>query len=175
MAEKSTRIADGATGNFIAMRDAFEPDSGSNARVIERVDFASGKFVSPIGNAARGNSNPITVIDSLDLTNLPADLTNNLLVVGDKSLLCVAVEQTVTGGGVIITPLLYDNAVTPCLVGLLIPKQFTQLYAFRRGAGSGNFVLNAQAWDVFGAHKIGLHITAITGTSNGIKVWGWVI
>ena len=30
-------------------------------------------------------------------------------------------------------------------------------------------------WDVFGAYKIGLHITAITGTSNGVKVWGWVI
>ena len=56
MAEKSIRIADDASGPYVALRDAYETDSGANARIIERVDFASGKFATPIGNAQRGNS-----------------------------------------------------------------------------------------------------------------------
>ena len=56
MPEKSVRIANAASGSYVAMRDAYATDDSANARVIERVDFASGKFASPIGNATRGNS-----------------------------------------------------------------------------------------------------------------------
>jgi hypothetical protein len=175
MAEKSIRLADAASGLRMATRDAFETDDGANPRVIERVDFASGKFVSPIGDAKRGNSAAISAADTLDLTSLPSDLTSNLIVVGDKGLLVVAAEQSVSGGSVVVTPILYDNEASPGIVTLLPPKTYIQPYAFRRGASSGNYVLPAQAWDVFGAYKIGLHITAITGTSNAVKLWGWVI
>ena len=174
MAEKAIRIADDETGLFLATRDAFETD-GTNSRVIERVDFASGKFTTPIGDATRGDSAAIEAADTFDLTNLPADLTGNLLVVGDKSMLCVAVEQITSAGTVTITPILYDNEATPGVVGVLAPKTFTQPYAFRRGSASGNYVLPIQTWDVAGAHKIGLHISAITGVSNGAKAWGWVL
>lgn len=174
MAEKSIRIADAASGSYMATRDAFETD-GSNARVIERVDFAGGKFVTPIGNATRGHSAMISAAETFDLTNLPADLTGNLITVGDKSLLCVAVEQSVSGGTCTITPILYDNEATPGIVGILIPKTFTQPYAFRRGASSGNYVLPVLSWDVLGAYKIGLHVSAFTGTSNTAKAWGWVV
>lgn len=175
MAEKSIRIADAASGLRMAARDAFENDNSDNARVIERVDFASGKFASPIGNATRGNSSMINAAETFDLTNLPADLTSNLITVGDKSLLCVAVEQSVSGGTVTVTPILYDNQGTPAIVGILEPKTFVQPYAFRRGTSSGNFVLPVKSWDVLGAHKIGLHFSAFTGTSNTFKAWGWVI
>jgi len=175
MAEKSIRIADAESGLRMAMRDAYEVDNEFNARVIERVDFASGKFTSPIGNATRGHSAMIGTADTLDLTALPADLTGNLITVGDRSMLCVAVEQSVSAGTVTVTPILYDNESTPGIVGILPPKTFTQPYAFRRGASSGNYVLPIQTWDVSGAHKIGLHISGITGTSNTCKAWGWVI
>lgn len=174
MAEKSIRIADAASGSYMATRDAFETD-GTNARVIERVDFAGGKFATPIGNATRGNSAAINAAESLDLTNLPADLTGNLIVVGDKSMLCVKVEQSVSGGTATITPILYDNEATPGVVCLLPPKTFTQPYAFRRGASSGDYVLPTLSWDVSGAYKIGLHVSALTGAANAIKAWGWVI
>ena len=159
----------------MAARDAFENDGSGNARVVERVDFASGKFASPIGNAKRGSGGAITAVDTFDLTALPADLTGNLIIVGDKSLLCVSVGQIVTGGTVNITPIIYDNEATPGIVGILGPKVFTQPYAFRRGASSGNYMLPIATWDVCGAYKIGLHISGVTGTNNGVQVWEWVI
>lgn len=175
MAEQSIRIADAASGLRMAARDAFENDGSGNARVVERVDFASGKFTTPIGNATRGNSSLITVVDTLDLTNLPADLTDNMIIVGDKSTLCVASEQSVSGGTVIVTPIVYDNEVAPSIVTILDPKLFTQPYAFRRGSASGNYVLPVKWWDAAGAHKIGLHITVLSGSGNGVKLWGWVL
>lgn len=175
MAEKATRIADGATGNRIATRDAFEVDAEANPRTIELVDFASRKFASPVGNAVRGNSTLISGADSLDLTAPPAELTTNLLTVGDKSVLCVAAEQSVSGGTVTVTPILFDNEATPHVVGVLPSMVFTQPYAFRRGSGSGNYVLPVQMRDAAGAHRIGLHVTALTGTSNGARVYGWLL
>jgi hypothetical protein len=96
MAEKSIRLADATSGIRMATRDAFETDDSSNPRVIERVDLASGKVASPIGEAKRGNSAAISAADTLDLTSLLSDLTTNLIVVGDKGLLVVAAEQSVS-------------------------------------------------------------------------------
>lgn len=175
MAEKSIRIADAASGLRIATRDAFENDDSSNARVVERVDLASGKFASPMTSYVRGASTMVSAAESFDLTSLPSDLTSNLITVGDKSMLCVSVEQSVSGGTVTVTPILYDNEATPNVVGVLPPKTFTQPYAFRRGSSSGNYALPMQTWDVSGAYKIGLHFSAFTGTSNTFKAMGWVI
>lgn len=175
MAQKSVRVADGSSGNYVAMRDAVENDTDAHARIIQLWDLAGGKFVTPIGNATRGNSSMINYAETFDLTNLPADLTDNLITVGDKSMLVVAVEQSVSGGTVTVTPIVYDNEASPGVVSILPPKTFMQPYAFRRGSGSGNYVLPAQTWDVVGAYKLGLHFSAFTGTSNTFKAWGWVI
>ena len=123
----------------------------------------------------RGASTMVSAAESFDLTSLPSDLTSNLITVGDKSMLCVSVEQSVSGGTVTVTPILYDNEATPNVVGVLPPKTFTQPYAFRRGSSSGNYALPMQTWDVSGAYKIGLHFSAFTGTSNTFKAMGWVI
>lgn len=253
MAEHSVRVADDASGDRFATRDAFELDNSSNSRVIERIDLASGKFVSPIQFPIRGNvrtlaytsggtyevvvgdilegasasarvisltltsgtwaggdaagtftlcdqsgtfasenldigvnSNVCTVAgdssasnltsaDTFDLTALPAELTQNLITVGDKSVLLVAVEQYTSAGTVVITPIVYDNESSPGIVAILPSKTFTQIYAFRRGSASGNYVLPVQMWDTAGAYKIGLHMSAITGASNYPKIYGWVI
>ena len=175
MAEKSIRVADDASGLYMATRDAFEQDASSNDRVIERVDFASGRFASPRGNAKRGNSAAITSADGLDLTNLPSDLTGNLIDVGDKSMLIVFSEHTADDGSVTVTPILYDGETTPGIVGILPAKTSAVDTKFRRGSTSGNYLSEALVWDVTGAHKIGLHITAIGGTSNGVQLWGYVI
>lgn len=255
MGEKSIRIANATSGDRIATRDAFELDGASNARVIERVDFASGKFPSPIGFPKRGNvktlaytsggthqvlvgdiltgatsgatarvialtltsgtwaggdaagtltlcdqsgtfqaevlnegvnsdvcsvagnssDSNLTEADTFDLTALPAELLQNLITVGDKSLLGVGVEQYTSGGTVVVTPIAFDNESPPGIVTILPPKQFGQLYAFRRGASSGLYVLPVNTWDVSGAFKIGLHMSAISGSSNYPKIYGWVI
>ena len=175
MAEQSIRIADSTTGLRIAMTDAVELDTSGNARVMERVAFGSGKIESPLGNATRGNATAISAAETFDLTALPADLTGNLLVVGDKAMLVVMVEQTVSQGSVTITPIIFDNEGTPGVFGLLEPKIFTQPYPFRRGSGSGRYLLPVQRWDVSGAYKLGFHVSAISGTSNAVKIWARVV
>jgi hypothetical protein len=159
----------------MATTDAVELDGSSNARVMERVTFGSGKLSSPLGNAIRGNSAAINTADTLDLTALGSDLTSNLITVGDKSMLVVCAEETINGGTVTVTPIVYDNEGTPGIFALLEPKLFAQPAAFRRGSSSGNYVIPLQRWDVSGAYKIGLHITNITGSSNAVKLWGRVL
>jgi hypothetical protein len=250
------RVADGASGLYVMMRDAIGKGPSNEDAVIERVDFASGKGPTPLGYPKRGNvrtlsytsggsyqvvagdilvgaasgatarvvsltltsgtwaggdaagvlsfvdqsgtfqsenlnkqgggsdvctvagnsaASTLTTADTFDLTALPAELTQDLIQVYDMSMLVVSVEQYTTGGTVVVTPIIYDNESSPGIVGLLPSKTFTQPYAFRRGSGSGNYVLPVQVWDICGAYKIGLHMSAISGTSNYPYIYGWVI
>lgn len=117
----------------------------------------------------------LAAADTFDLTALPIELTTNLVTVGDKSSLIIYVEQYTSGGVVTITPILYDNVATPGVIGILPAKTFTQPYAFRRGSASGLYALPAQICDCFGAYKVGLHLSAISGASNYIQVWAYCI
>lgn len=175
MSEGSIRIADALVGPRLATVDAVELDGSSNSRVMERVTFGSGKLISPLGNATRGNSTSVSSNDTSDLTALPADLTNNLIAVGDKSMLVVHGEMYTNGGSFVVTPIVYDNESTPGVFSILESKMFTQSVFLRRGSSSGYYVLPVVRWDVSGAYKIGLHISYIVGTSNAIKLWGRVI
>lgn len=172
--EKSIRIAGASSGQYVAFRDAFESDDESNSRVIQRLDYSTGKFRTPIGPAARAPSTLLTAADTFDLTALPADLLCWLIEVNDGSILQVAVEQSVSGGTLTVTPILFDDAYPPNVVGVLTPQLAAQPYAFRRGSSAGNYGLPVLSWDVSGAHKIGLQISAISGTSNGARVYGWI-
>lgn len=140
----------------------------------EDLDELTNENVCTIAAGDLAASN-LTSADTLDLTALPAELTQNLLTVGDKSLLCVAVEQFTSGGTVTIMPIGYDNESSPGIMTLLQPKNFTQPYAARRGSGSGMYVLPVMTWDVVGVYKIGLHMSAITGASNYPYIYAWVI
>lgn len=55
MAEKSLRVFEAGTGDYIATRDAVELDDSSNPRFIERIDLSSGKGLTPKGFPKRGN------------------------------------------------------------------------------------------------------------------------
>jgi hypothetical protein len=76
-----------------------------------------------------------------------------------------------------------DNTVTwtcrlkGAIVGILVPKVFTQPIStgFRRGSGTGNFLLPFQTWDVMGARRLALHVSAFTGTSNTAKAYAWMV
>jgi len=177
MAEKGTPIEDGASGDVVATRDAFELDSvGGASRVIQRVDFASGRGPSPLGTAKRGSAGILNSIDTLNLTALPTDLTSNLIDVGDKSTLILQVEFTTsTAQDIVITPLMYDNAGTPGIMGVMQAHPFSLDYAFYKGGA--NYITPAFSWDTLGAHKIGIHITQWpdNGGSIYVKVYGWVI
>lgn len=174
MAEKSTRISNSSSGSYLATRDAFELDDGAHSRVIPRVDFSAGKFLNPIDAPYRGNMARISAADSFDLTALPSELLNSMIMVGDGSILTVAVEQVTSLGTLTITPILFDDAYPPNVVGVLSPKLFTQPYTHRRGSTWGDYPLSVLSWDVSGAHKIGLHCSAISGTSNTCRVYAWI-
>jgi len=177
MSERATRIGNDNSGDFIATRTSYDTDQNSNDRVVQRFDLASERGPSPLGTANRGSSGTLNDIDVLDLTTLSSDLTNNLIDIGDKSMLVVSVELSAsTTNSVIITPIMFDNENTPGVMGILESKAFNLAYDFKKASTSG-YIPATKIWDTSGAHKIGLHITewADAGGSITIKVYGWVI
>ena len=112
----------------------------------------------------------------MDLSNLPSDLTSNLIDVGDKSVLVVQAEFDDSAANVLtITPIMFDKEGTPGILGLLEGKTLSLPYAFHKG--SSDYVTPVTFWDTLGAHKLGLHITnwADSGGAITLKVYGWVI
>lgn len=175
MAEKSIRISESESGDYLAFRDAFELGGDAESRVIQRLDIGGGKFLTPIDAVRRGPFTHLTAADSFDLTALPSELICNKILIGEGRVLRVAVDQYVTAGTVTLTPILFDNAKPPNIVGVLQPVTFLQPFTHRRSASTGGFFpLQIASWDVLGAHYVGLHCSAITGTSNAAKVWCWV-
>lgn len=175
MAVTSIRVANAASGNRIQAIDAVELDSGSNATTMERVVVGSLKGPSVLGTALRGSGAAISAAETTDLTSLPADLTGNLITVGDASLLVVMCEMTSASSAYIaVTPIVFDDQATPVVIAPLETKTFALYTGFRRGSGSGNYVAPLQWWDCRGAYKIGLHVTALS-SANSCLLWGYVI
>lgn len=171
MAEQATRIADQDEGDFVATRDAYEQDGDTNNRVIQLIDWAGRQLTI---TTLRGGT-PVTTADGVDLTGLPADLTGNLLTVGDKTVLTVIPEHSAEDGGVFITPIVFDSAGTTVVATRATKSSSMGTVKFRHGAASGNYSSPQLEWDVMGAVKIGLHITQIDGTTNGIVLKGGLI
>jgi len=128
MAESSTRVADAASGNYIATRDANESDASANAREITLVDQSSriwgGTYASP--------TRTVTVEDAADFgtlfASLDSGLTSNKLTVGDQNLLTVSVHignpNSVSVSSlepVAIVPILLDGS--NYVLGYLHPKK----------------------------------------------------
>ena len=168
MGEQATRISDQHSGDYIATRDAIETD-GTNARVIQLMDFASRQLPSPA--TIRGISSFIGSVDGVDLASLPAELTNNLIDVGDKSTLLVFPRHSVSIGEVAITPIIFNDAGTA--IGVRATKTSgmgTALFAI-----SGVYYSPQLVWDTQGSEKIGLHITTISGAGNTVRLLAGVI
>ena len=167
MAVKSIRLADAASGNRMQVVDASEVDSEAFATVMERVVSGSLKLPTTIGTAIRGASAAVGADTSVDTTALDAGLLANLIEVGDGSLLVVHCDMTLNGT-ITVTPIVFDDQVSPSVVTVLASKTFSCSTAFRRGTGAGNYVAAAQVWDVLGAHKIGLSITSVSAANTCI-------
>jgi len=172
MAEQSTRIADQDTGDYVATRDAYEQDDALNNRVIQIIDWA-GRQLTP--TAIRGGAAAVTTVDGVDLTALPADLTGNLLTVGDKTVIVVIPEHSAEDGGVYVTPIIFNDAGDTVLGVRTTKSSAMGTIKFRQGAASGIYSSPALEWDVMGAVKIGLHITQIDGTANEVILKGGLI
>lgn len=184
MAEKGILITDQAGGESVATRDAFEQDNDTNARVIQRIDFAVDHIVTPMGVALRTG---LEYPDNKYITNFPAQLTDNLIVCGDKAKLVICVEflDPGTTQEVKITPIMYDNEATPGVVSTMEMKTFSvSSDTIYRDSNPKQFLAVTQVWDLTGAYKIGLHATSIIGGTGcggsqpacvGLSIWGFVI
>lgn len=170
MSEQATRIANQATGDRIATRDAYETDVNGNARTLQIVGFSSRQIV--VHPPLRGYPTPVTVVDTADLTNLPVELTTNIIDIGDTNILVVDVEHTASDGSATITPLIFNENETTVLAVRASKTSGMGSVVFRRGAASGNYVSPQLQWDTLGASKIGLHISVIGGTANGVILKG---
>ncbi len=170
MSEQGTRVAHQESGSYVATRDAYELDSLGNPRVIQLIDFASRQLVRSV---IRGDGTPISSADGTDLTNLPVNLTGNLLTVGDKSTLLIDTEFSADTGDVDITPVYFkSDGVT--VEGIGETKTSAMGSAkFRYGAATGNYAGPRLQWDVQGAVKIGIHVTSIN--TGSCVVYGGMI
>jgi hypothetical protein len=107
----------------------------------------------------------------VDLSSLPAELTSNLISVGDKSTLVVFPRHSVNDGEVSITPIIFNDAGTA--IGIRATKT--------SGMGTALFVVSGVyyspqlVWDTQGAEKFGLHITVLGGTANTVRLLAGVI
>jgi hypothetical protein len=162
----SVQVREATTGPNIATREAAELDGSANTRHIQVVDTASRQFVP---EANRG-STPVTVADGVDLTNLSADLTDNVLDVGDNSVLVVHPEHSAVDGDVVVTPLVFDSTGTTVIAVLESKSSGIGSVAFRKGSSSGNYLSPTLVWKTQGTEKIALHISSIAGTSNGVTL-----
>jgi hypothetical protein len=179
-----TGATSGATARVISLTLTSGTWAGGDAAGVLTLCDQTGTFTAEDLNeglnanvcSIAGNSaaSTLTSADGVDLTALPAEMTQNLITVGDKSAIIVSVEQFTSGGTITITPIIFDEAGTG-VVGILQPKVFAQPYAFRRGSASGMYVLPSQMWDCFGAYKVGLHMSAISGASNYPYVYAFAV
>lgn len=177
--EKGIVVRDGAIGDVVATRDAFETDEGGNARTIQLVDMASRQAVLEL---IRGISGWIYDPDALNVDSFPAELTDNLIDCGDKSTLIVVPEFQSHLGTVDITPIAYfrywDGAAESEIPRILETKRTsvnaTEMADAFQNTGVSPYVYLAPtiAWDVLGAKKIGLHITSV---ASGVKLRGGMI
>jgi hypothetical protein len=171
MSERSITISDSLRAGYqVATRDAYEPDAGGNARVVQLVDLAARRIESV--RTLRGETAAVDAADGLDLGDLADELRDNRVWLGDCGLVTVLPEHAASDGSVEVTPVLFDEADN--VVGVLASQTSTVGGQFRRGA-SGNYLSPLMAWEPKGAAGVGLHVTTLGGTSNAVVLKGGAI
>jgi len=180
MAEKSILINDQAGGEAIAIRDAYEQDTESNARVIQLMDQANRHF-SFLQSAPDRTK---TVDDETQLTSTSlANLIAESKIIGDGSALVVGIQFKAYMNGseaaVSIIPLIFDSADVP--IGFLQPKVFRNYVPGNGGNpfyfGTGHPYTNLtmlQTWPLLGGGKIIPFLNKNSHVSS-VDIWFEVI
>ena len=170
--ELNTLIQQRSAGLAVASREAVVKDVNLNPRHIQRIDFSSNKFESPLSPIISGKNDT----DSLDISVYTPIISGSLIEVQDNSMLCVTLEfNAYNNESVIITPIVYDNENPSNWVGTLESKEIVQTYSFNYNNSS--YFTPIVAWDILGAWKIGIHVTewANAGGSLSFNIYAWVI
>jgi hypothetical protein len=132
------------------------------------VDLASRQVSS--FTAIRGISSFVAVADGVNLASLAAEITANLITIGDKSTLIVVPLHTATTGAVYVTPIVFNAAGTALSIRTTKSSSMgTALFV-----SAGVYYSPQLIWDTQGAVKIGLHITSISA-GNTVKLLAGLI
>lgn len=184
MTEKGLLIANqtGSHSTSIACRDAYELDESSNARLIQRVNYdimPCKKMPSPMGTQIRTG---VAAPDSLDLSAMPADLTNNIIDCGDATYIVIWVEFAANGDQEItLDPLIFDttgNTNTDVLGTLeqVYSYCYTGSEPSRNTDGTQQLGLTCSYVKTNGAKRVGIHVDPVyfnvVSTAN---IWAYVL
>lgn len=177
MAEKSLLIRDeaGALPVNLALRDAYVNDPEDNARIIQRMCWANLHFPSPTGTPTRD----ITSSDPSDIDSSPAELWNNIVLMGDKSRLILFCDFTSTGTtGYLDIRLLFCDSSNKVL-GISpddIEMQRSDVRDPTRAAGDQIHVvpLVAVCSELYGAARIAVYVRNSTSMASA-KIWAFPI
>jgi hypothetical protein len=130
MTEKGIIVQDASSGESVACRDAVDQDDGANNRIIQLIDSASRKF--DINGSSPTRRLSITALDrgdTLNLSDLPADIESTSITMGDADSVAVAVQFTYgqVDSKIIVTPIVYDGT-NSLPISILEPKSFNSVY-----------------------------------------------
>ena len=179
MAEKGILIENQTGGESIAMRDAYLPDEASNPRLIQRVNFdvsSCRNITSPMGAPMRSG---VAAADSLDLSSMPADLTDNIIDMGDSSMLVVFTEFLGAGGqDLTFYPVIFDTVgVTEDDVIGVLEEQWSGAYAdaqLSRNTDGTQYLGPRIHVPTLGAPRIGLLVN-YCGVTTTVSLWGYAL
>ena len=177
MAEKGILILDQADGESIACRDANALDGDDNPRIIQRLCKSVAQLPMPLGTPTRTN---VVADDTYDLESLPADLTDNLITMGDKSRIAVYSLFGSVNGSAYITLLLFDNEASPTVIGKLAHLYignncYGNHYTKAGATKSLGRVTIADFENTQGAQRVGIHVDDLTNPGTGFNIWAFPI
>lgn len=172
MAEKSTRISEGADGEYLATRDAYENDDGANARTIQINDEAFRNHVITIGTTVATRTLMgigLPTGDGGQVDAFPAEFFSSALTVGDKTKLIVATRFTAksmsTTPTIVITPILLDGndialaSLESFVISSVVPMSGMTAPIHNVMDMFYNWMICPMlSWNVEGAIKIGIHV-----------------
>jgi len=178
MANKGVLVNDQVGGESVACIDARNPDESSNARIIQQVNSTPSPitFQSVIGGTPLRS---VTVADgnALGQTALPGAISGNPVDMSDSQTCIIYAKVTmndaITNGQVVITPIIMSEGASPALVALLPPIQLRPIspqkvaaglpynYLYIYGAalsGVAVYPTQVESFPSFGAKNIGFHV-----------------
>lgn len=177
MAEKGILITNQTGGNSIACRDANALDQDLNPRVIQRLCETRIRIPSPLGPPTRAG---VTANDSFDLENLSADITDNLIDMGDKSKVTIITEFGQPGGSCRVSLMIFDNEASPAIYGKIVRTSFsTGFWGQDFSINSGNNGLGGAVLidlennysSMSGVRRLGILISNMSGAGTGHNIW----
>lgn len=182
MTEKGILLEDQDDGKSLATRDAYELDDLSNAREIQRIEYGitpCRKLPSPLGSPVRED---ITGPDSLDLSLMPSEITDNIIDCGDATTLIILTEFATADNSqaMNIIPLVFDASTGTAVANVIgmLPVMYVQVRTYSnaaRNADGSDLLGEVLSTALRGAPRIGILVRSGTSITSTANVWAFAL